>query len=375
MIEKISSNKKLVTLIALLIINAILKFSMIDSISIGHDEPLSVTVASNAILEIPLLTDNNPPLFYFLLHYMIEWFGSGAFAIRFIPCLFGVLLSGLIYVFGEKYLSHKVGLFAAILYTFSTVYHHHSHNARVYTMFAFLAVLSMYYFLSYINGKENKRSLRNLTIVSIIMIYSHFFGLILLGFQGIFFLFFMKNKREEIFAYIKYMSVIGLSFLPYIYILYLKFLRTMGINTTIPETSLESPYIIIRQFSNKPAVAVVFLVLILAAVIKILWKKEQVELNKRVVFFWFFGIYIGLFFISFFVPMFISRYMVFIFIPFYYLVGLSIENLFRHWNIEYSIFLISTLAMFITFQPTYHFYGTRRGTEDIFIQYFLNLFY
>jgi mannosyltransferase len=372
--EKISRNKKLIILAAILIINTILKFSMIDSISIGHDEPLSITVALNSILEIPLRTDNNPPLFYFLLHYMVDWFGNEALVIRFIPCLFGVLLSGLIYVFGEKYLSHKVGFFAAILYTFSTVYHHHSHNARVYTMFAFLAVLSMYYFLSYINKKENNRSLQNLSIISIIMIYSHFFGLILLGFQGIFFLFFMKNTKKEIFAYIKYMSIVGLSFLPYIYILYLKFSRTMGIDTTIPETSLESLYIIIRQFSNKPAVAVVFLFLILASLIKILWKKQKVEINERIVFFWFFGIYIMLFFISFFVPMFISRYMVFIFIPFYYLVGLSIEKLFKDKNIQYSMFLISTLAMFITFQPTYHFYGTRRGTEDVFIQYIMNLF-
>lgn len=91
--EKISRNKKLITLAALLIINTILKFSMINSISIGHDEPLSITIALNSITEIPLGTDNNPPLFYFLLHYMVDWFGSESFAIRFIPCLFGVLLS------------------------------------------------------------------------------------------------------------------------------------------------------------------------------------------------------------------------------------------------------------------------------------------
>jgi len=374
MIKKISSNKRLITIVALLIINATLKFFMIDAISIGHDEPLSITIASNAILEIPLLTDNNPPLFYFLLHYMIDWFGSEAFAIRFIPCLFGVLLSGLIYVFGEKYLSHKVGLFAAILYTFSTVYHHHSHNARVYTMFAFLALLSMYYYLSYINNKENKQNLIKLMAVNIIMIYSHFFGLILIGFQGIFFLFFIKNSREEIFSYLKYMSIVGFSILPYTYILYLKYLRTMGIDTTIPETSLESLYIIIRQFSNKPAVAVLFLVLIFASLVKVLIEKQKVEINQKVVFFWFFGIYIVLFFISFFVPMFISRYMVFIFIPFYYLIGISIENLFRKKIIQYAIYSITILAMFITFQPTYHFYGTRRGTEDIFIQYIWNLF-
>lgn len=372
--DKISSNKELITLISILIFNAILKFSMIDSISIGHDEPLSMTIASNSILELPLLTDNNPPLFYFLLHYMLEWFGNEAFVIRFIPCLFGVMLSGLTYAFGEKFLNHKVGLFAAILFTFSTVYHHHSHNARVYTMFAFLAVLSMYYFLSYINDKANKRNLKYLMVVNIIMIYSHFFGLILIGFQGIFFLFFMRNKREDIFSYIKYMSIVGFSFVPYVYILYLKYLRTMGIDTTIPETSFESLYIIIRQFSNEPVVAVLFLVLIFASLIKIFVKKQKVELNQKIVFFWFFGIYIVLFIISFFVPMFISRYMVFIFIPFYYLVGLSIENLFRTKHIQYAIYSVTTLAMFFTFQPTYHFYGARRGTEDIFIQYIWSLF-
>lgn len=287
--------------------------------------------------------------------------------------IFGVMLSGLIYVFGEKFLNHQVGLFAAILYTFSTVYHHHSHNARVYTMFAFLAVLSMYYFLSYINDKGNKQNLKYLMIVNIIMIYSHFFGLILLGFQGVFFLFFIKSSKKEIFSYLKYMSIVGFSFLPYTYILYLKYLRTMGIDTTIPETTFESLYIIIRQFSNEPVVAVLFLGLILGSLVKVFLEKQKVELNQRIVFFWFFGIYIFLFFISFFVPMFISRYMVFIFIPFYYMVGISIENLFRKKYIQYVMYSVTAIAMFFTFQPTYHFYGTRRGTEEIFIQYLWNL--
>ena len=362
-------------LIILLALNILLKFWFIDSISIGHDEPLSVRIASNSLFDILFVTDNNPPLFYMMLYYMINWFGSDIFSIRFIPCVFGILLSCLIYLFGKKHLNQKIGFVAALLCTFSTVYHHHSHNARVYTIFAFLAVLSMHYFLEYINQKEaRKQHLIFLTITNIVLIYTHFFGFLLLGFQAITFLILSKKQKEKIISYFKSLILIGITFIPYVYLLYLKFTKTVSIPSVIPETSLESLYIITAQFSNQPVVAVFFILLNSILIFFFISGKVKFELNEKIIFFWFWGIFIFTFLVSFFVPMFISRYMVFIFVAFYYLLAIVIKYLFKEKKNINLAYLIMVGMMFFTFQPTYHFYGLRRGTEDFLIQYLFNVF-
>ncbi len=63
----------------------LLRFFNLSSESLWLDEGLSIRLASMTLAEINsigLQTDHNPPLYLYLLHFWINLFGNGEFAVR-----------------------------------------------------------------------------------------------------------------------------------------------------------------------------------------------------------------------------------------------------------------------------------------------------
>jgi mannosyltransferase len=73
--------------VGLLVLNFILKLLFLGRNDIALDEPFTVfwaQVEFPALFEM-LKTENNPPLFFLLLHFWIKIFGISAFSVRFLP--------------------------------------------------------------------------------------------------------------------------------------------------------------------------------------------------------------------------------------------------------------------------------------------------
>ena len=94
--------KKHFIVLALFLLNIIIKVMYLSFQPISHDEPFTVYHAQFDFYNIIhyLKNYNNPPLFELILHFWIKCFGISPFSVRFLPMLFSSLSVVLFYKIG-----------------------------------------------------------------------------------------------------------------------------------------------------------------------------------------------------------------------------------------------------------------------------------
>lgn len=101
--------------------------------------PLLQTLAS----EIPT-KDPQPPLAYALFHFWGRAFGESEFAMRLLPTLASTLGISVLYALGCRIGGRRLGLVAALLWTFHPMHIWHSQDARSYGLWALLSLLALW---------------------------------------------------------------------------------------------------------------------------------------------------------------------------------------------------------------------------------------
>jgi len=348
--------KPLLIPVGLILLNFILKIFFLGSRDIAMDEPFTIfysQVGFPALFEM-LKTENNPPLFFLLLHFWIKVFSISAFSVRFLPFLFSTLTAPVIYLTGKRFFSVQSGILASLIFTFSNYHLAFSHEARVYPLFALLTCLSMYFFLSLVQNPERKPPLYLLILANVLLIYSHFFGFFVIGIQLLSCLIFPDIRKAAKVCF--QAQVVTLFFyLPYFPVFFSRFFASSE-GTWIPPPVISDLYTMVWRFSNVPVVTVFFLVMLTAALVKYLmeWRNSPAPLSpfQKVLLLWFFFPYLAIFLLSYRIPMFLDRYLVFTSIAFYLLIGQAIVYV---WESRKIIFyVLSVLAvggMLLPFNP------------------------
>ena len=99
--------------------------------------------------------DLHTPLYFILLHFWIKIFGQNDTMMRllgFIPSFLAVPFS---FYIGKKLFNKKCGYFASIMLAISPFAIYYSTELRFYGILFFLALLSSFFFVEFIN-KEDK---------------------------------------------------------------------------------------------------------------------------------------------------------------------------------------------------------------------------
>lgn len=122
----------------------------LGSESIWYDEAISVAVAKLDLLaQIQwsfVQNDNNPPLYYEILHFWIAIFGDSEFASRLPSAILGSFSIIAIYSVGRLLFNKNVGLLAALILATSVFHIKYSQEARAYSLLAFLSLVSYYFY-------------------------------------------------------------------------------------------------------------------------------------------------------------------------------------------------------------------------------------
>ena len=141
----------------LIILNLILKIWFIDSRDIAMDEPFTIFHAQSdfSTLFETLKNENNPPLFFILLHFWIKLFGISAFSVRILPLIFSGFTACMIYLTGKNFFTFRVGMLASLIFSFSNYHLLFAHEARVYSLFGLLTTVSMFLFFTMIRNGQN----------------------------------------------------------------------------------------------------------------------------------------------------------------------------------------------------------------------------
>lgn len=153
--------------------------------SLWLDEAVQAITARESFSYIfqEIIGDFHPPLYHFLMHFWVGIFGSSEIALRMPSVLFGI---------GTVFVIYKIGGLLPALFLATAPFHiYYSQEARMYSQTAFFASLSMYFFINLEKSKKNKYLY---FLATILMLYSDYYGFLVLLAQMIYLAVKKKNK-------------------------------------------------------------------------------------------------------------------------------------------------------------------------------------
>ena len=319
--------------------------------SLWRDEAFSYLLAQKSIIEIIRLTaqDFNPPFYYIMLHFWIGIFGKSEIALRSLSLLFFALTLYVVSLFLDNIIKVRtkrkwvyLSLFAlnpGLLY--------YAFEARMYSAYAFIATLSFYFFL--------RKKYTPYLIASIVGLYTHyFFALVIatqIAYQVIIY-------RRTFFKHCKFMLIPFLIFLPWIFCVYPRLILQTDefwIGKTTLYDVLQSIGILFtgyESFFEYYNYFIVVLSLFLTLVVIILSIRHFHHHRKKSDLFvllalWSFLFYIGTLIVSFFIPIFLFRYLIFAPVGFILFLSYLLERTARR-----TFLILITILYIVTIHYT-----------------------
>ena len=242
----VRTHRIILILLLIILLGGFLRIYDLGAESIWLDEVSSIQCAEQSLSSIigdAFETQSSPPLYFIILHYWMLLFGTSEIAIRSLSAIFGILSIFLIYKVGCQLFNQKIGLISSFLLSISAFHVIYSQEARPYSLFLFLTLLSFYFFISILKA-DNKRYYLGYLLANIILGYSFLFGFFIIISQIFYFaLFWKKYKHKRLkFAGAQICSV--LAFIPLILLIMPRISQVsggaMGSLSWVPEPSISS---------------------------------------------------------------------------------------------------------------------------------------
>lgn len=335
-----------------------------------RDEAFSYFMAKKSIIEIIFLTakDFNPPLYYFILHFWMKVFGGSEIVLRSLSMIFfwGTIYAAFLFLNDVFKMKEKRALFYLLLFIINPFLLYYAFEARMYSMIAFFATLSFYYFF--------KKNYKLYTLVTILGLFTHYFMIFVVAGQW---LFLWINKKDFQFKKSSlYLS--GLIFSPWLLFslwqrnLFSSFWITrpqlkyiLGLPVII-YTGIESyanidPIILKKIQSNLFYLTLVLLLVLITGIyfyVKKLDKKDRLVFQMLVL--WAIGIPIFVGVISLIKPIFLARYLIFASVGLILLIIFILEKIN---DLVRAILLAILFVLTINYNQIQLSYGKKTDSE------------
>lgn len=195
-------------MLAALLLLCLLTIPQLDNEAFYHDEAATLFDAgalSSGPWPLSLVLEKNAehsreqapgwPVLVWLWGQLVGWSEA---AIRTLPLLAGLLSIALLYRSGSDLFSPLAGLLAAILLGGSSLFLVYVSVARVYTLVTLFAALSLwsYWRVALRPEKSGAGSRAGLFLGALGLLYSHYFGALILPALGLYHLFFVRLSRR-----------------------------------------------------------------------------------------------------------------------------------------------------------------------------------
>lgn len=155
------------------------------------------------------------PLYFYLMHYWIGWFGTSEWVLRFPSAFFGALTAVMIFLLGRELFSLFVGLVASILLALSPDQIYFAQQARMYPLLVLL-VLSSTYLIVLITKQPTKKLLYcAYALVSIAGLYTHYEYVFCLAAQTFYIWILSRDGRQNWRYWLPTQAAAALAFLPW----------------------------------------------------------------------------------------------------------------------------------------------------------------
>lgn len=194
-------------LFIIVVLGGILRFSKLEYQSLWNDELASMNrINQNSLKEVIDATkkDVHPPLYYLLLFLWQKLYGSSIFSVRFLSAIFGVLSILAIFFLGKALYSDLEGLLSALILSISYFGIYYSQEVRGYSLLLLLSISSYFFFVKIQPQQEKPTNIRNkisyyifYVIFTTMLIYTHYFGILILFSQFVFIALDFWGKRYK----------------------------------------------------------------------------------------------------------------------------------------------------------------------------------
>jgi hypothetical protein len=286
--EILGKHRMSIALVAIVIINALIGIYSLGLSPIGIDEPFTIFHAQKDVGAIitSLMGDNNPPLFEIVLHFWIEIFGLSPMSVRFPSLLFSLTTIFISFHIVRKIATSQIAFLTILFLTVSNYFIYFTHEARTYSLFLMLAMLSIYLIIR-ITEMKGQRLGHWIAwwMVCTLMIYAHYFGLFVLVGQSAFFVFIQRIDKAILKKFALLAGAILLAYSPYLPEVFSRFMISSETGTWVkPTENLGNLHDMIYWFGNRNKyVYLLFISLLYGAVWKYFYTTDLHAILKRII--------------------------------------------------------------------------------------------
>lgn len=338
---------------ALVLLNLALKLAWTGVNELAGDEPFTVYWSQRSFSELfgMLRTENNPPLYFLIMHGWQQLVPLDPAWLRIPSALFSALTVWPLFLLGRRLGGPLAGATAALLFTFSQHSYGFAHEVRAYPLLVLACTWAVWQLVRLADDRQRHPSLRAATIgwlvvANVVATWAHYFGWLMVGLELVlvFAVPLLRPARAKMLAAA---LLTLLASLPLLGILRDRAGSSLSQGTWLEVPTWEEPYNMLLRWSNAPVVAVLFIGLITAALI--FRKAHRHHLLLPLL--WVLVPLIGMFLISFRFPIYLDRYLLFASPGFYLLVAVAAGTWpGSKWTVR-SASLGCILAMALTFTP------------------------
>lgn len=147
------------------------------------DEAISIGISSHHFSQIPSLLreDGSPPLFYYLLHFWLEWFGSAEWVTHLLPLTISLVAIPVAYWAGSQIFSdRRAGLAAAALMATSPFLNWYATETRMYTLVVVVSMVALTFAWRATRDRRAVDAVRAVVAFAVLL-YTHNWGIYLAG--------------------------------------------------------------------------------------------------------------------------------------------------------------------------------------------------
>lgn len=236
--------KKIILLPFILIVAVCLRIYNLTAISLWHDEAFSGLLMRYDLGEMlyRIGLDVHPPFYYLILRIWDFIFGNSLFSLRMFSVFFSILIISAVYLFVKQTFKNKrLAIFSSALIAINCFQIQYAQEARMYTLGAFLIIISSYFLLKALEQKKSSRLWWGLYIVAVIAgIYTHYYIFFSIAAQALYVVYYLfKHSRQNLKPAVVSYLIIAISYIPWLKIFF-KQLGQVQENYWIPAMNIWS---------------------------------------------------------------------------------------------------------------------------------------
>ena len=187
------------TMLIIIVLALGLRLYELDTESLWADEAFTIHHAQlqnwSQFIQRISTTEAAPPGHYLLLHYWIQWFRNSEFSVRFPSVIFGVLSVVVLLVIVRRLWNEQVAVLSGLFMSTSMLQVLFSQEARLYSLFTFLVLLSAYFFMNVMVNERKKASFLAYVITISAAFYVNYLTIMLIAFYSLFLLFSARKRK------------------------------------------------------------------------------------------------------------------------------------------------------------------------------------